>query len=183
MAEYIESFVLFITLSVVLGYLSRNAVTKHTSKDIRGNVVIKYSTAVKIILLISGVVLLAIVIAMPVLANGEPQTIGSIVFLSIIGIGLGFLGVYSLLEGPFVRIVIAPNGLDCVTPWRGWRFIEWSEISSIEFSQSSQWFIIKTASSKSVRAHLYLSGVNHLYNELKDQVSDEKWKNYYEPFE
>jgi hypothetical protein len=64
---------------------------------------------------------------------------------------LAFLGIHALLgliSFPFMwemmcfAVVVTDKGLDCYSPWRGWRFVKWEDVRSVSYSLTQAWFVI-----------------------------------------
>lgn len=76
------------------------------------------------------------------------------------------LALYLHLEFFHVSIRFDDLGLYTTSPWRRNRFIPWSAVSTVRFSQLAQWYVLSTSRMGRVRLHLYLSGLQSLLTEL-----------------
>jgi hypothetical protein len=56
-------------------------------------------------------------------------------------------------------LVITPQGLDCHSPWRGRRFVEWEEVTALTYFKGGPYFVIHTHGGYRFRVHLHVGGL------------------------
>ena len=182
-ADALERVLVVLAATAAVSYLARRALTSRARVERDGHLVLQYPEVLRWLGPIGSALLLVLVGFIPAMARTEPQTPFSVVLLSAVGLGLGFLGVYGVLEFPFVRLDVRDDGLHSRTPWRSRRFISWQDIDAVSFSTTAQWFVIRARSGTTIRAHLYLSGIRELYTELRRRLPRAAWEKRYPPFE
>lgn len=183
MTHHISTVINAIVVGAVLTYLTTRALKTAPSVDADGTMIFRYSTALRIFGVFSSLGIIALATAVPFMAGEATQSLFSWTFGYLIASVILILGIYGLFEFPFVKIAIENDGLHGLSPWRKPRHLKWNEISSVSFSGGAQWFVIEDKDGRKIRAHLYLSGIRSLYDELRQRVPKEKWQNRYEPFE
>jgi hypothetical protein len=116
----------------------------------------RYSLAIRGLAIImafvvpAGVVLLAMTRKMQ---TDDPWTVPAICAL------FAALGAPVWWEAFRFSLIICPKGLDCSSPWKGRHFIAWNEITQVSFSSINSWFVIKSATGRSFRVSLFVSGI------------------------
>jgi hypothetical protein len=95
---------------------------------------------------------------------------------AIFSIGLLFLGLGLPLFMEFfgVKIAFDENSIYCYSPWVKNRIVVWDEIEEIEFSESMQWWVIKTKNKGKIRLHVFLSGIPTILEEIKNKMAAEQ---------
>ena len=73
------------------------------------------------------------------------------------------------LEFLRVRIEYDADAIRSTSPWRSPRQIPWADISDVQFSQSLQWYLVRTKNNGSLRCHIYLSGLRQFLSELENR--------------
>jgi hypothetical protein len=181
--DIITRALVVIAATAAVSCLARRALKSRAAVSTDGSQVLQYPMLLRSFGTIGSVMLVVLVAFIPTMLKGEAQTPFGIGLFTIIGLGLGFLGVYGTLEFPLVRLEVRNDGLLSRTPWRRRRFIAWTDIASVSYSSGAQWFVIRAQNGASIRAHLYLSGIRELYDELRHRLPANAWRNLYAPFE
>lgn len=83
---------------------------------------------------------------------------------------LATCGLCVFLEVFFVRIEFDESFIYLFSPWRGRRQIPWSDVLSRDFSNVSQWHVIRTGTQGTLRVSIYLSGVASLLERLNKNL-------------
>ena len=72
-----------------------------------------------------------------------------------------------VIEFFLVRIGFDENGIYCYSGWRPKRTIDWTAVESVRFSQSMQWWVLRTKDAGNIRASVFLSGLQEFLTELE----------------
>jgi hypothetical protein len=56
-------------------------------------------------------------------------------------------------------LVVTPQGLDCHSPWRGRRFVEWDEVSALTYFKAGPYFVIHTHGGYRFRVPMLVGGL------------------------
>jgi hypothetical protein len=94
----------------------------------------------------------------------------------VISMAVGFtaLTLPLLLEFFRVRIIFDDESIYCFSPWRPFRLIPWSAVTSRYFSQAAQWHVIETTSYGRIRLPVYLSGIQTFLETMDKKLANEK---------
>jgi hypothetical protein len=57
------------------------------------------------------------------------------------------------------RLVVGPEGLDCRSPWRRRRFIQWADVSVVSFNNPLGWFEVRATDGRLVRMPALVGGL------------------------
>ena len=71
------------------------------------------------------------------------------------------------LEFFIVSIKFDGDEIHTKSPWRSSRRIPWRDVTGIEYSQSYQWYEVKTQNHGIIRCHVYLGGLRKFLVELE----------------
>src|SRR5262245_18620957 len=71
-------------------------------------------------------------------------------------------------------LLVSADGLACRSPWRGWRSIEWDDVSDVTFSPTSAWFVFLGPDGRKIRVHLFVSGVSELLKLVELRVHPDR---------
>ena len=80
------------------------------------------------------------------------------------------LGVYLLWESLRYRLMVSDDGLDCRSPWRGHRFVPWSEVDRLSYSKALKWFVVHATDGWRFRIPILVNGVPTLLSEFQRYV-------------
>ena len=157
--NYIGPALTVLLVPIILGWLLRSVSAK--AKSINGLAWLTYGVALKAFtLFFVGIVAALIVIWF----NVEPKDKSPVLFL----IGLfGALTLPMVIEFFLVRIGFDEKGIYCHSGWRPKRTIDWATVESVSFSQSMQWWVLRTKGSGKIRASVFLSGLQDFLAELE----------------
>jgi hypothetical protein len=140
---------------------------QHQAMSTEDGCVVQYGRALKIFV---GVMAIAAGGLVSVVAVLPPVNWWPPVFLAIF-FCLFLVPLY--LEYFHVRIVVTEERLQCRSPWRAARDIRWEEVKSVDFSPSLQWYRIRTEGKGIVRLHVFLSGLQTLFDLLRRKTGIE----------
>jgi len=73
------------------------------------------------------------------------------------------------LEFSKVSIEYDDDEIHTSSPWRRSRRTPWSDVSSVKFAPSYQWYEVKTQNNGTIRCHMYLSGLRVFLEELEER--------------
>ena len=89
----------------------------------------------------------------------QPPKPGEWIYYAWMVVGFGLLGGALVLDAQGVAHELKPDGLERVTPWRGRRFLPWSQVKVLRFSESSQNWRIVTTAGDGTWISVYVSGL------------------------
>jgi len=90
--------------------------------------------------------------------SAPPTRSDSLAALTLALLFASFGGIL-FLESMCVRLTLMEEGIDMHSPWRPGRFIRWDEVTSIDFSNALQWFVVKDRHGQVIRLHAWLGGL------------------------
>jgi hypothetical protein len=137
-----------------------------------GELLLDYSKALKGFA-VFGVGVYFFFFAMSMMADW-PTLTAYVVMAVAMTLTIGLAAFALLIESSCVEYGISRKGIRKKSPWSRDFFCPWSEIESIAFSASSQWFVIKSKEGK-MRLHMYLSGLEDFAKTVMENVPPEKW--------
>ena len=82
------------------------------------------------------------------------------------------LGVPLLWESLRYRLMVSNDGLDCRSPWRGHRFVPWSEVDRLSYSKALGWFVVHATDGWRFRIPILVNGVPILLSEFQRYMPD-----------
>jgi hypothetical protein len=100
----------------------------------------------------------------------QPPKPGEWIYYVWMVIGFGLLGGTLVLDAHGVAHELRSDGLERVTPWRGRRFLPWSQVEVLRFSESSQNWRIVTASGDGTWISVYVSGLGSFARAALERV-------------
>lgn len=157
--NYIGPALTVLLVPIILGWLLRSASAK--AKRIDGLLWLNYGVALKTFTLFFVGIVAALI---AIWFNVEPKDKIPVLFL----IGLfGALTLPMVIEFFLVRIGFDKEGIYCYSGWRTKRTIDWAAVESVEFSQSMQWWVVRTMGFGKIRASVFLSGLQEFLAELE----------------
>jgi len=151
--------------------LSRRKKSARRSES-TGELLLDYNTALKS-LGVFGVGLYFFFLALTLIADW-PSPTGTVVMAVAMTITIGLPTFALLIESSCVEYGISRNGVRKKSPWSRDFFCPWSEMESIIFSASSQWFVIRSKEGK-IRLHMYLSGLEDFAKAVMENVPTDRW--------
>jgi hypothetical protein len=157
--HYIGPALVALLVPLILGWLLRSASAK--AKKINGIAWLNYGVTLKIFTLFFVGIVAGLV---AIWFNVEPKD--KIPLLFLIGL-FGGLTLPMAIEFCLVRIGFDENGIYCYSGWRPKRTIDWTAIESVEFSQSMQWWVLRTKGAGKIRVSVLLSGLQEFLDELE----------------
>lgn len=126
-----------------------------------------FKAFVVILTLVAGaLVSVVLVVGLAAAPKGWPVAIGVAAFFALLLVPL-------YLEFFRVRIIVTEEGLQCRSGWRPKREVRWDEIKSVDFSATLQWYRMHTEGKGIVRLHVFLSGLQSLFDALKHHTDIE----------
>ncbi len=151
-----------VVVTIVLRYLLSSRQSQATRTE--HGCIVQYGKAMKAFVLVMAFASGALVGVVAVIPPGNW-------FATIFLAGLFFVLVFPLyLEFFHVKIVATDEGLLCRSPWRAGRNVGWEEIRSVDFSSSLQWYRIRTESKGVIRLHVFLSGLQTIFDLLEQKT-------------
>jgi len=75
------------------------------------------------------------------------------------------LGLPLFWESSRFSCTVSSEGLNCNSPWRGTRFIAWTQIKKLSYNPFCSWFIIRTIDGYKFRIHNLASGIPQFLDE------------------
>jgi Bacterial PH domain len=89
---------------------------------------------------------------------------------------LGLYAFFGVLTLPLVweasrfYVLVTPNGIESRSAWRGRRLIAWEDIGEVSFSSLNAWFVFRSTSGDTIRAHAFVAGLKDLVRMAESQV-------------
>ena len=155
-------------ITLVLDWIRKGA--SRSAHDERGRKVLCYGKELKIVgsaLTIFWVVMTGLVI-LGVFKGSKEE----IMWVAALFVFLAFIGIATLIEGYFVKVVYDETAVISYSPWRrDVRMIPWSDIESVRYSKIMQWYVCKTRNKGNVIVSSYLMGLNDFLDELEVRLN------------
>jgi len=170
-------------VTAIVSYLTARALASRARVAYDGHLILQYPIAFRIFGPVACSLLLLLLAFLTRMVSVNPETFYSVPLIAAVDLGMGCLLIYGMFEFPVVRLDVSSEGVMSRSPWRGRRFIHWTDIASVSFKIGPQWVEIRAKDGTAIRANLCLSGIHELYLELKRRVPRTAWKDRYAPFE
>lgn len=90
-------------------------------------------------------------------------------------LALGFIGGMPLLETQGVFLIVGPETIVSLSPWRRRREWRWDEVVQVRYSILNRWLILSGPRQEIIRTSLFLVGIGELARALIRHVSGMKW--------
>ena len=84
----------------------------------------------------------------------------------ILGFLFAVMGVPICLLAYIWGVGYDANGIHCISPWRKNRFVPWSNVTGVSFSQIMKQWIVHTSQSGTIRVNILVPGSDQLIDEL-----------------
>lgn len=156
--QYLGPALAGIAVPLLLGWLLHSA--KRTARKEDGVTWLDHSRAMKGLTLFFVGFMAAMMVASFVARSQDKGNILAMVAL------IGGLMVPMVIEVFFVRIGFDATRIYCHSGWRRNRVIDWSEVESVVFSSTMQWWVIQTTRHGKIRASAYMAGLDEFLAEL-----------------
>lgn len=80
------------------------------------------------------------------------------------------LGLPVVWEASRFYLFVTPGGLECRSPWRGVRYMEWDDLIAVEYSGINSWFVFRSAGGESIRVSGFVAGVPSVLAEVEKRI-------------
>ena len=162
-------------------WLHRDAARRIPQESVQaGTYVLSYGWPVKALGFVGTVMMTALVFG-PLVSGDAPRILNNLrnnpfiaAFLALVFGGLLFLGWGLLNESFRTSIEVSPDEIVANSAWVGRKVIRWDEIEEVSWSQSSNWFVIRSTTGVKIRVSSLIGGVVYLTIQLRQLVPDSK---------
>lgn len=145
---------------------------KTVAKNAQGVLVLTHS---RLFCILSVALFLGLLLLVATLAMWYPPvTPVSITLCGLAILTILILGVVLMWDAFQYSLTITSKGLDCISPWRGKRFIAWNDVKQIDFSDANLWFGVQPHQGPVFHVSVFVPGCAQFLGECEANLKTEQ---------